>query len=237
MLNIPEITICSTLNNLLEGFRKNYRDSVTAGQESRSMIYLLFNGLTLGKYSYYENLKKILITTEQDPRHLEVKLAFDSGAVKYPQVYISLPSETDRNNSMGIGQGDQDELTFENQSGLDEYRMQFSRRWATTYNLVVLSDNSSEVIILYHLFKAFMILATTHFVQSGIENLRIGGNDLSIRDGRIPDKLFLKSITMNFEYEQKIPEYLSAEIVQKLQLFWRVKEAEDYNGPVDIQTE
>lgn len=233
MLLIPDVVICNTLNALLKGFRDDYKARVAANQENRSMLYLLFNGVQLGRYNYYDNLKTILITTEEDPRHVEVKLSYDSGQAKYPQIYISLPSEADKNNSLGIGSGNQEELTFTNDEGLDEYRMQFSRRWSATYNVVALSDNQNEVVILYHLLKAFFIVATTHLVFSGLENLRIGGNDLTFRD-RIPDKTFIKGITVNFEYEQIVPEFEVRDIVQKLQLYWRVEDAVDYKGPIEI---
>jgi hypothetical protein len=233
-LKIPDIIICNAVNLLLRAIREDYNARILANQENRSMLYLLFNGTTLGTYNFYENAKSLIVTTPQNPRHVECKLAFDSGDAKYPQIYITLPAESDRNNSVGFGEGNFPEIIFTDiDAGTTEYKRTYSRRWNATYNVVVISDNKNEANILFHLVKSMMVIGQMHLQAKGLENLKIGGSDLTFKD-RIPDRTFVKSITLNFEYEDVIPELSINDVISKMLLYWRMEGAEEFNGPIQI---
>jgi hypothetical protein len=233
-LVLPDLIIVDTLNLALIAIREDYKTCVDAGEENRSILYLLFNGLTTGKYNIYDNVKKLVLTTPESPKHIEVVSAFQSVSGKAPSVYITMPSENDRNNSLGIGQGNADELTFDNVSpDQDEYRDQYMRRYNTNYYVVMVCENRNEMVILYNLFKYILVMCTNHFALCGIENMKIGGQDLKLNDA-IPDKLFMRGISMNFEYEQLAPELAFKKIYSKVRLYWKLEGATIAQGPIDF---
>lgn len=236
-LVIPDITLLDTCNKLLRIIRDDYHSNITANTESRSLLYTLFHALTLDKYDVYDNIKKIIITTPENPKHIDyVTLSFDQNSNKTPHLYLTLPSESTINNSLGIGEGDQNELVYDNFPQQSEYRKQFNRRYLTTYYLVIVSENRNENLILYHLFKNLLVSCTNHLHLSGLQNLKIGGQDLKINTG-IPDKIFMKAITLSFEYEQQVPELVVKNIYHKLQIYWKPEGAITAEGPIEIDSD
>lgn len=233
-LVIPDVVLLDCVNKLLNTIRSDYRANITSSTEDQSILYTLFFSLELGDYKLYENVKKIIITTREDPKHIDsATLSFDLNSNKSPHIYITLPSESTVNNSLGIGQGDQDEIIISNPDGQDQYRGQFNRRYLCTYQVVIVSENRNEALVLYHLFKNLLVAATNHLHLKGLQNLKIGGQDIILRD--IPvDRNYRKAITLTFEYEQQIPDFLVKTVFNKLKLYWKPEGAEDRQGPIDI---
>lgn len=235
---IPDILLINTLNTALIAVRNDYRERVAAGQLERSFLYLSFKNLQLGNYVVFDNVRKMIITTPQDPNHLEVKGSYDKNInSKNSFVYITLGSENDRNNSLSIGQGDNEEIFYNNTpEGTDEYKAQFSRRYATTYHVMIGGDNKNEVIVLYNLFKSLLIIANNHLEIEGLSNIKIGGQDIRSNTA-VPDHLFLRPITISFEYEEVVPEISFTEIVRKIRLYWLPEGATTAQGPIEISIE
>lgn len=234
-LVIPDLVIVDSLNIGLNVLRQDYAARVAAGQENRSALYLLFNGLSTGKYNLFDNIKKLIITTPQDPNHIEVVSSFQSLAGKSPAVYVSMPSESDKNNSIGIGEGAAPEIVFDNGTGVqDEYKKQYMRRYNTNYYVVVVANNRNDMAILYTLFKYLIVILTAHLAFEGIENLKIGGQDLQMNDST-GIKMFQRGIVLNFEYSQLAPELAFDTIYQKVRLFWKMDGSEVAKGPIEFE--
>jgi hypothetical protein len=233
-LVIPDVVLLDCVNRLLNVIRSDYRTNVAASTESRSILYTLFNSLGLGDYDLYENVVQLIITTKENPKHIDsATLNFDLNSNRTPHIYITLPSESTVHNSLGIGQGDQDEVLIDNEDGQDQYRSLFNRRYLCTYQVVIMAENRNETLVLYHLFKNLLVASTNHLHLKGLQNLKIGGQDLILRDIPI-DRVYRKAITLNFEYEQQVPELLAKTIYQKLQLYWKPEGAEGRQGPIEI---
>jgi hypothetical protein len=227
-IKVPEIIIASALNNILTTIRTNHIDAINNSQEDRSLLYLLFNTVALGNYDFYENAKRLLITTPQDPKHIEVKLSFDQNeANSIPSVFVSMSSDTPAVNSISTGEGDQDELMFANIGVQDEYIRQYRRGFQTTYRVVILSDNKNEVSVLYNLLRAILISATEHFVFEGLDNLKIGGQDVRLDTG-VPERLYMRTITMDFHYEIVTPAVFISDIFTKLRFIASIDQSAHY---------
>lgn len=226
---IPEIKIAETLNKVLTIIRNNHNQAITNNQEDRSLLYLLFKTTGLGRYDFYENAKHLLVTTPQNPKHLEVKLSYDQNATgNSTGVFLNLASDSNRNDSLSIGEGDQDEMVFENDEGQNEYIRQYSRNFLTTYQLVIISDNKNEVSILYNLFRCMIIACTNHLELEGITNLKLGGQDLRV-NLTIPEKLFVRAITLNFQYQVITPEVFIQNIFTKIRITAEIDESSYYS--------
>lgn len=235
-LLIPDLIITNTINTFLEALRTDYRNREIDGQIERSMLYLLFNGLSLGQYDLFANVKKIIVTTPENPKHIECKVSFDHNSSKSPAIWVTLPSESEKNNSLSIGEGNNDVLTFDNtlDNEQDEYRKQFSRRFLTSYYIVIICENRNEMLVLYHLMQSMIITCINHFALEGLENLKIGGQDLQMNT--VPDRLFKRAITVSFEYEKVVPEFLVKNIYRTLKLFWKPDGANVAQGPIVVTT-
>ena len=227
-LLVPEVVIANALNKTLSIIRTNHTDAVANGQESRSLLYLLFNGVALDNYDFYANVKKLLITTPQDPKHITVSLSYDQNIQSTtPHIFLNLASDTPSTDSIGIGEGDQAELTFDNISGQDEYIKQYKKGYLTTYQVVIVTDNKNETSVLYNLIRAILIALTNHFSLEGLQNLKIGGSDLRLNIN-VPDKVFTKMITMNFLYEIVTPEVFIQDIFTKIRFILAVDQDSQY---------
>ncbi len=216
-LIIPDIILVDCLNNGLKAVRLDYRSAVAAGNEQNSILYLMYNGLSLGKYIMYDNLKKLVCNTPEDPNYIDVKLSYDHNSQNPISVHISLPSESDKTNSIGLGQGDNDELTSDsNNDGLpDQQRAIFSRRFQATYHVVIMADNKDAVIALYSLFKMILIACMNHLEVSGLLNTKLGGGDVRLNENQ-PERRFIRPLTLTFEYETVAPELIVNAIIGKL---------------------
>lgn len=233
---IPEILIINTLNQCLSIIRDNHNNAVDSGHEERSLLYLLFNTAVLGKYDLYANAKQLLLTTPESPLHLEVRLGYDhTSAFQGPSIFLMTSSENDRNNSTQIGEGDFDELKFEGDdiSDQDLYIKQYTRRYLTTCQVVFVTQNRNELSVLYTLFKSIITSCINHLAVQGVENLKIGGQDLRLNTS-VPERIFSKSITLSFEYEQTVPEIFTQLIFRKLQVYLLPDGAETPIGPIAI---
>jgi hypothetical protein len=232
-LLIPEIELVNTLNAVLKVLREDYINYEANGQPTRSLLFQMLGNVALGQYDYFQNAKNIILTTPESPKHIEVKLSFDQNAQQIaPSIWVALPSENNRNNSLNVGEGNYEETLFNNSPDQDEYKKVLSYRWSTTYQIVICSKNKNETTILYHLLKAMMVACITHLEHEGFSNMKIGGGDVKLVS--LPDAFYTKAITLNFEYEQKIPSIFNGLVYRTLRLYWKPEGAEVADGPIEI---
>jgi len=234
-LVIPDIILVDTLNLALNAIRTDYANKLIEGRVDESLLYLLLNGNSIGNYNLLENAIKIFITTPQNPKHFDVKGSFDHNSPSAPQVYVTLPSENSKDDELSIGEGANDELIYPRDSEADQYRKQYMRRWIATYNVVIVCDNKNEMAVIYNVFKSLIIACIEHFSFEGLNNMKIGGQDLRMRDN-IPDKTFHRAITISFEYEQVAPSLFIKSIFRTIRLYWKPEGAVTAQGPIEIST-
>lgn len=230
-LFLPEHLILNTVNAILSIIREDYRDKVADNKEDENMLYLLLGNQTLGKLDIYKEAVKIFITTPEKPKHFDCKLSYDTNSSTAPQIYISQGSESSGNNSIGIGEGDAEELIFTSNDSADQYVAQYMRRYMASHHVMIVCENRMEMQIIYNVIKSMLVSCMAHFATKGLINLKLNGQELKMR-GEIPDKLFQKAIIMNFEYQQVSPTILIQNVYRKIKLYWRANEATSVNGPI-----
>jgi hypothetical protein len=121
---------------------------------------------------------------------------------KVPSIYIALANEQNGQNGMGLDQGYQQDLENEDGSTLPV----FTRRKNTSYNIMITSDNSNEVVMIYHFLYALLTSLTPHLNMKGLENISIGGQDLQLRGDLIPKNIFMRALAINLQYETSVPD-------------------------------
>lgn len=236
-LLLPEHIVINTINQILIILREDYKEKIAAGREEENMLHLLLYGQTIEKIDMYKEAVSIFITTPQNPKHFNATLSFDHNDTKAPQIYITQPSENEKNGSLQIGEGDQDELTFARTAPeQDEYRTQYMRRYMATHYVVIVCENRIEMTIIYNVLKSMIVSCMNHFALEGLSNLKIGGQELKMRS-EIPDRLFQKGITMSFEYEQVAPTLVLEQVYRKIRIFWEPEGSTIPQGPIEISNE
>ncbi len=233
-LVLPDLILVNTINRILTILRNDFNNHQLAGTPTRSILWLLFGGLELGRYNAYQNIVAAIVTTDQDPNVIRCKLSYEKNDTsEASQIYVTLPSESNKNNTLGLGQGNQDPLEIPGTP--DTYKKQYNYRFLTTYQVMVTGPNRNEVMVLYHLIKTMLVATIEHMSHYGLSNMKIGGQD--IRYQGIPDTFFMKAITLNFEYEQVIPEIDIQNVYRTLRLFWREDQAIVAKGPIVISVD
>ena len=210
-LIIPETIFLNTLKAILKLVRTDFANQVN---ESDTILYkIMHDSGALERYDMYVQTKKIIITKVDDPRAFDVNMFFNMNRVSVPTLHITVPSENTGQDGIGLDEGFQDSV-FNDED--QTYHKVYTRRFDTTYSFVITSDNSNEVIALYHFVRALDIALINHFNLSGLEKIRISGGDVNINQALVPQNIFIRNIAINFSYEVSVQELFTTDFVTKL---------------------
>lgn len=215
MLHIPEIEIFKIINSLLIVIEQDFNANLA--DETKSILYKLFYGQKIERFDFYTEIKNIILRENNHPRKLETRMMFDAQRAHLPTIHISMPSEQKGEDGIGVDEG-YSENEIDELNG--KYIPIYTRAYQTTYNCIITSDNSLEVLVIYHLVKAMLISIIDSIELNGIRNIVLSGQDLQIQTDLVPTHIFSRGIGINCFYEQEIPKIQQENIVSKFQLIW-----------------
>jgi len=201
-LIVPETIILDSLEKALQFVRTDYATNIAANTEQDSYLYRILQGVGIERYTYFTQGKKVFLAAEDDPRLLNIDLVYNMNVNKVPSVYIALANEQNGQNGLGLDEGYQQDLENEDGTALSV----FTRRKNTSYNIMITSDNSNEVVMIYHFLYALLTSLTPHMNMRGLENISIGGQDLQLRGDLIPKSIFMRALAINLQYEISVPD-------------------------------
>lgn len=213
---IPEIIIFDTIKILLDEVTEDFRTS----SEVDSIIYRMFKyddfkrELKYNDFRYYEQAKSLLLRDVEQARRFEVFQGYNLERAASPCMHILLPSESP--SPKGIGQ-DLGYVEFARQQTGDRgYYQVFTDSMQCSYNLMLTSDNSSEVILIYNFLKAGLNIMTSHMELSGLRNIRLSGQDVTMQDDLVPPHIFHRNLMLSFFYESSFEAFNSEKFLKKL---------------------
>lgn len=215
-LLVPEIILQDAVRKFIAYLRVDYANN--AGDTTQSLLYQFTNGLNIdNNYDFWTQAQSSIITNPQDnPRHLKVFLAHSPLDTQYPSIHINTPAEMSGDvDGLGFGQNDIDDNP--NDLGAAAWQKTYNRSFKARYNIVILSDNRNEAVMLYHLVKAGIISMNEHMDASGLKNLKISGSDVMFNT-KIPDGIFTKTITLDFYYDINVPDMHNLATVNEINL-------------------
>lgn len=167
-------------------------------------LYKSLDGISIQKIDYLNQAESIFVKTGGEARKIDVNMMYNMKEVKPPAIHITLGNESiSTSNGLGMEEGYID--PYYNELGL-EYQNVFTRRYSANYNIVVTSDNSNEVAIIYHVLKTMFTGMYAHLHLRGIENLKFSGADLNINQQLMPKHMYSRALSLVFEYETSAPE-------------------------------
>jgi hypothetical protein len=195
MTNVfPEIMLKKIIDYSLSLLKIDYDSYV---DKKDSTLYQILNGNKIGNYDYFDQAVKILFQTHDNPRKLETKLFFDRSRSGIPTIHITMPSESHFGDGIGFDTGYVEDFRDSN----DNEKQSFTRTFNTKYNIVVTSDNTFEVLIVYYVLKACLMANIYTLELNGLRNAKFGGQDLILKDDIMPTGIFSRSLNFECFYE------------------------------------
>lgn len=189
---VPEVILLESIKGILKYVREDFTNQPN---EQDTFLFRLFQQLALQRYVMFEEVKEVVISDPSSPRFLDVNLFFNSDRANLPTIHIVMNNESQNESPVGIGH------QFPNDTSVDNIEREiFEIKNEASFALVVTSNNTNEVVMLYHLLKAFCISLRNHFEISGLHNIRLSGNDVPIDTSLVPPGIFGRKLDVRFEY-------------------------------------
>lgn len=200
MVILPEILLKKRIEYLLEYIKT---DTLSiAVSESDKFLYRLFNGSVIGNYDYYEQATALFTKTDDDPRKIETRMFFDRTRAHCPTIHITLPS----NHPYGDGiSTDNNYVAPQFNDIAGTYSTTNTRSFVNKYNLIITSDNTFEVLLMFYCLQSLMIADMQNLELNGFRNIKFSAQDLIINDAMMPTNIFMRSLIMDFFFEINIP--------------------------------
>ena len=200
---VPEFTLHEVIVKMIKFIREDFAQ---ATDPEKTFLYEVCAATGMQRTNYFTIAKKVLLAEIDDPRLLEVELIYNMQRMGPPTIYISNPSESVGENGLSVDPNQDGRVEYANNEAdpteATDYRETYTRRFNSTYDIVFTSDNSNEVVALYHIFKAIFIslegLGYMNFM--GLENIKFGGKDLQIKSDAAK-QMFAKALTLNLSYD------------------------------------
>lgn len=210
---IPEMVIYQTLENITKYIRDDLSKVQPDGEGkydySNTFLFRLLgldddnNPMKMNRYNYFIQAKKIF----DNMKNLSVNIGYNFEVAKIISFHIILPSEQPASVAIGEDEGyftEQDETTGKTQ-------LKFCQMFSSNYQIMITSDNSSEVNLVYHIYKSLFIALVPHFSLKGLLNPKFSGNDIVFQDDTMPMGIFHKVLNIHFDYELIVPQLLLAD--------------------------
>ena len=210
-LLMPEVVLYNLLNNTIQLLREDLANNIEAGTEKNSILYRILgvdewgDALKLNIYNFYKQAKKILTVKD----NLKVHYGYSLDTTTSVDICILLPSE---NGKVGIG-ADEGYLETVEENGFQNYNTQ---TFESNYQLMITSNNSNEVLVVYTLLKSCMLMLIDQLELFGFRNPRFSGQDVVMQEDLAPVPLFHKVLNIEFMYEHNVPQQLVADFLNGL---------------------
>ena len=209
---IPEMVIYQTLENITEYIRQDLKNH-SANDEGTFLYRLLGldddgNPMKMNRYNYFVQAKKIF----SNPKNLDVNFGYNFEVAKIISFHIILPSE--QPSSAAIGEDEGYLTEEEDESG--KVQMKYCQMFSSNYQIMITSDNMSEVNLVYHIYKSLLVALVPHLSLKGLLNPKFSGNDIVFQDDTMPMGIFHKVLNLHFDYELVVPQLLLKDIVNAL---------------------
>lgn len=209
---IPEMVIYQTLENITKYIRDDLK--ANSADLKKSFLYRLLGldddgkEMKTNRYNYFVQAVKIF----QGMQNLSVNIGYNFEVAKIISFHIILPSESPAGISIGEDEGYRTEKDKDGNT-----QLKFCQMFQSTYQIMITSDNSNEVNLVYHIYKSLMIALVPHFTLKGLLNPKLSGNDIVFQDDTIPMGIFHKVLNLTFDYELVVPQLLLIGLVKSIQ--------------------
>lgn len=222
---LPEIVIYNTLETIVKLLRDDLKEHATDDKET--ILYKILGVDEEGKlikmnlYNYFIQAKKMIMT----PQNLSVNFGYNQEVAKIISMHILLPSEQGTA-AIGEDEGYIEDDILDAEGEKTATQNYFTQMYECTYQIMITSNNSSEVNVVYNILKSMLLMLVPHLELMGIRIPSLSGNDIMMQDDLTPVPLFHKVLNLSFKYEHNVPQLVRNEVAKK---FYFIMRMIDYN--------
>jgi len=227
----PEVILQNSVEGIIQFLEEEFNN---ATDKTTTTLYKFWNGVSYGRYDMYEQAQAVFLAKKDNPRRLEVRPSYDSQRAGIPTIYINLPSESQGEDGIGVDEGFQD-ADYDDDNLV--YSTNYTRRFATIYNIVIQSDNRNEVILIYHTLRAMLIPLFDHLELSGLENIKLAGRDLQIYHDITSNALFTRAISVTLSYDVTVDNIFDKQMIQNITFKGTPYLPQQFNLELDDESE
>lgn len=196
---IPELIIKETLEALLKFLKVDSADT-----SIDSYLYSLLGvddqgkPLAFNRFNYLAQARTVFSDRMFDNGAPKIYLGYNMEVSKMPAIHIILPSEQSDPLTLGADENYQPGRVVGKGK---EYTPSYTMTTDATYQLIITSENSSEVVLIYHVIRACLLAINDQLSIRGFMLPRVGGGDLNIQQDFVPPNIFHRALALSFKYE------------------------------------
>jgi len=197
---------------------KLLKEDFVAYPETETMLYRFFkkdendNDISLETFNHYDQAVDLFINKD-----VEINLGYNLEVAAMGCIHILLPSESGSPLGIGADENYQDGILtefLEGETTQQNHQAVFTNKFDATYQLMITSENTLEVLLIYNFIKACFISLNAHLELAGLRNPKFGGNDVSLQSDKVPTHIFHRSFSINFFYEVHVPELFRNRVIK-----------------------
>lgn len=211
MIKFPELT----LNQTLKAFKGALVEDLTTQPKEQTILYDFYGGVIDNGIDYFEQAEELFSRGKDNEREVQIRGTYERDKSSLPSVFITLPSEESGSaNGIGFDRGFKSPEFNEDLGEISEFN---SRSFNTTYDLIITSNSTLEVKLLYYTFRSLLISLIDEFELSGFQNLVISGGDLE-PDAEVTPIVYRRVIRLNFMYTDDIRVFTKNKLISYLKI-------------------
>lgn len=215
---MPDVIIYKTLKSIFNIVKKDYDD---APDKEKTILYDIFgkdendNVLEFETFNYFNQAVEIFVLKQP-----QINIGYNMEVSAMGCVHILLPSETGKDLNIGASENyqDYDEDGEDVDGNPSRYKEIYNQMYDTTYNLMITSENTFEVILIYNLLKASFIALNAHIELAGLRLPKVSGQDVNIQSDLVPTHIFHRSLMLNFQYECNVSDFFYKTMVRNFNI-------------------
>lgn len=202
-IQIPEQKVRQVVDYVLDFLREDYE---TATDKEESYLFLLFGQYKDdSSYDYWTNAVALFTRGTDEPRHIETHFFLNRTRFSLPTVHITISSDNTGPDGLGFDQGWQ-ESEFDSSTSLN-FRQISSREFNTRFQIVLTSDNTFEVLMMYHAIQACLVGNNHLLFLNGLQNPSLKGGDIILNDQQAPQGIYARAIFLDCFYTLSAPSF------------------------------
>lgn len=194
------------LVGMIDYLEYDYNEKVIRNREWDSYLYNLFhdeNGYreTTGNLDYYNEAVNMFAGNPTRVFRPSVNRYYNNTQNRVPIFVVDMPGEQ----MAPYIENNFD--SFVNPLAIDsDFTEQNSRRFNTTFTIWCIGNNESQVEIMYHVLRGFLVGNPTIIEYMGFQNFSFRGTDILKDEMKEPQHLILKrGMAMFFNYQESAP--------------------------------
>lgn len=211
---IPEFILLEAINIGLKYIKQDLEDN--SADLTQSYLHRILQGQNIERYNHFDQAVSILTKEEDDPRLLAIDLMYNMNFEKVPSIYVTLSGEQHGQNNIAIEEESEVIYNGGDPENPTSYNKIYTRRKQANYSVYIISDNSNEANLLYHILDCIILSMTTHLNLKGLYNLTQGGQDVQIDSDKVPKHIFIKTLSLGLQYQRSAPDFAEIPIVTQM---------------------